>query len=69
MLEIILKGMQLVPALIAAKDDFKAMIDAFGDTLGSDDQEALKSAYADHIEDSDAAHRRFQALLDKAAQE
>lgn len=66
MLATILKLLQHVPAVVAATTEFRLMISDITGTLAEDDQEKLKTAYQDHIEASNEAHERFQALLTEA---
>lgn len=59
MLDTVLAAMKLAGSHLPA---FKALFDAVVDTLNSDDQAALKAAYAEHIAKSDDLHRRVQEM-------
>lgn len=60
----------LLPAVgpvVAALPEFKKVYDQIVGTFKEDDQEVLKSAYADIMADNDEGHARLQAKLAEAA--
>lgn len=63
MLTTILALLPKVGPVVAALPQFKALVDQIKDTLSSDDQATLQSAYALAMKRSDQAHADLQALV------
>lgn len=63
MLDNLLALLPKVGHVVAALPEFAALVAEVVDTLGEDDQQTLKTAYALAIEQSDVAHGDLQALV------
>mgnify|MGYP003443231010 CR=1 FL=1 len=64
----ILGMLPVIGPAVAKLPEFKAVFDQIVDTFGEQDQDVLKGAYADLIDENDAGHARLQEKLAAAAQ-